>query len=61
MGILEAIQMMKATLGAIEVKGRDNLDRLLACIVLAEKMEAAFSETIREGELDGDSDRTDEG
>lgn len=61
MGILEAIQMVKATLGAIEVKGRDNLDRLLACIVLVEKMEAALTETIREGEPDGDSDRKDEG
>lgn len=61
MGILEAIQTIRNTLGTIEVKGRDNLDRLLACIVLAEKLEAAFAEMIKEGKQDGDSDRTDEG
>ena len=61
MGILEVIQTIRNTLGTIEVKGRDNLDRLLACIVLAEKLEVAFSETIKEGKPDGDSDRTDEG
>ena len=61
MGILEAIKTIRNTLGTIEVKGRDNLDRLLACIVLAEKLESAFSETIKEGKPDGDSDCTDEG
>lgn len=61
MGILEAIQTIRNTLGTIEVKGRDNLDRLLACIVLAEKLEAVIAETIKEGKPDGDSDHTDEG
>ena len=61
MGILEAIKTIRNTLGKIEVKGRDNLDKLLACIVLAEKLEAAFYETIKEGQPDGDSDCTDEG
>lgn len=61
MGILEAIQTIRNTLGTIEVKGRDNLDRLLACIVLVEKMEAALTETIKEDKPDGDSDCTDEG
>lgn len=60
MGILEAIKTIRNTLGTIEVKGRDNLDRLLACIVLAEKLEVAFAEMIKEGKPDGDSDRTDE-
>ena len=43
------IQSLIATLGKIEVRGKDNLDMLLGCIQTLEKLLANLEEQEKEG------------
>lgn len=43
------IQSLIATLGKIEVRGKDNLDMLLGCIQTLEKLLAILEEQEKEG------------
>ena len=56
MDILQALNAVIKTLGCVEVRGRDNLDRLLGSIITAEKIRDALKDAQKGAAQDGSHD-----
>lgn len=54
--VTQMLQMVVATLNAVEVKGKENLSRLLGCINVLESIINKEEETKEETAEDGDAD-----
>jgi hypothetical protein len=55
MDIFKALEAVTNTLGNVEVKGRDNLDKLLGSIIMIEKVRDA----LRDAQKGAENDATD--
>lgn len=51
--MLDYIKRLIATLDTIEVRGKENLDRLLGCIQLLEKIKTTIEEAAKDENQDG--------
>ena len=53
---IDAVKAVLSTLNTVEVKGKDNMDKMLGCMQVLEKLEEAFEEMQgKEPEHDADN------
>lgn len=59
--MLHKIRVMKNTLNSIEVRGKDNLDKLLGCILVLEQIEDSLATKPTEVDTEVDTEVSNDG